>query len=127
MFDVLIIGEIDSAEFGAGGARSSIRYAVMYFRFETESALKILLAGNSIRAIPSSQILEKGTLVPPDGPVPKTGNEITSLETRDEAMLLVRRARANPSGLLALKGFAPTTPVHSMTLDLVCTAVDVDE
>lgn len=127
MFDVLVIGEVDSREFGAWGARSSTRYEVMYFRFQTESALKILLAGNSIRAIPRSQILEKGTLVPPDGPVPTTRTEITSFPTREEAMLLVRRARSNPAGLLASKGFAPTTPVYSMTLDLVCTPVDVDE
>ena len=59
MFDVLVIGEVDSREFGAWGARSSTRYEVMYFRFQTESALKILLAGNSIRAIPRSQILER--------------------------------------------------------------------
>lgn len=126
MFDALVIGEIDSTEFGNGSVRSSIRYAVMYFRFKTESALKILLAGNSIRAIPSSHILEKGTLIPPDGPMPKTGNEPTSVATQDEAIMLVRLARNNPTGFLASREFATNTPVYFMTLNLECTPLKID-
>ena len=127
MFDILVISEIESMEFGAGGVRPNIRYAVMYFRFKNEAALKILIAGNSIRNIPSSSIIEKGTLIPPDGPIPKSGNEITSVDTLDEAIQVARQARANPDGFLALKNFAPTTQVFFINRNLVSKPMNIDD